>query len=183
MWTGENTHKRNLQTALAVCRTELVAFIEDDDWYHPEYLERSLNKTKEGYGLVGEANARYYHLPTCSYRMMKNRGHASLSQSLMHRSMLPCLLDILATNEDSFDILLWQASWKTGKPFLFPTSTHVVGVKGMPGRPGVGLGHRPGSNWSKDTGCDTLQQWIGPDAQLYTEYLAGALLQRLRGIL
>lgn len=174
VWSGTNTHKRNLQTALDCCHAEWIAFIEDDDWYHPEYLERSLNKAKEGYRLVGEANANYYHLPSRSYRAMGNRSHASLCQTVMHRSLLPSLLEILATNESCIDILLWRNAWKAYEAFLFPTSTHSVGIKGMPGRPGLGIGHRPGSHWKTDMNSSVLRDLIGADVELYENYLGGA---------
>lgn len=171
IWASSNTQKRNLQAALAACHTEWICFIEDDDWYHPEYLERSLKKANEGYSLVGEANANYYHLPSSSFRMMGNRIHASLAQTIMNRSLVPCLIEILAKNEHSFDILLWQAAWRISKPFLFPTSTHAVGIKGMPGRPGLGIGHRPGNRWGKDTSCSVLRDLIGADVEFYANYL------------
>ncbi|NOX54094.1 MAG: glycosyltransferase family 2 protein [Planctomycetes bacterium] len=53
----------NLLAALQRVRHDKVVFVEDDDWYAPEYLAqmvRWLDQTD----LVGETGARYYHLPT-----------------------------------------------------------------------------------------------------------------------
>ena len=171
LWSGQNTLRRNLLSALSHCSEEWIAFVEDDDWYHPGYLERLLSKAKQGYQIVGEAKALYYHLPSASFRDMGNRAHASLSQTLMHRSLLPCLVDILSQNEENIDVLLWRAAWDISSPFLFPKSTHAVGMKGLPGRPGIGIGHRPVMGWRKDTNLDQMAGLIGDDLALYAPYL------------
>jgi hypothetical protein len=43
-------------------------------------------------------------------------------------------------------------------------------MKGLPGRAGIGIGHRPENNsymWVKDTDLGVLRQWIGEDIGLY----------------
>jgi glycosyltransferase involved in cell wall biosynthesis len=177
IWFGLNTQKRNLLAALPECKSEWIAFIEDDDWYHPQYLERMLAKAAEGHSIVGEARAKYYHLPSSSYRLMDNREYASLAQTVMHRDVLIAFKDTLMAHDDLFDVMLWRRLRHEGKFHLFPKSTHVVGIKGMPGRPGIGVGHRPGLGWHKDPDCKILKQLIGPDIALYRDFLGSRVSQ------
>ena len=55
------------------------------------------------------------------------------------------------------DLTLWRSL-----PGRLYSTRHVVGIKGMPGRGGIGCGHHDdfGGNVS-------LRDWIGEDAALY----------------
>jgi len=149
---GENSQGRNLRIALAQVTTPYVAVIEDDDFYKPDYLERMMTKILEGgYDLVGESQAFFYNIKYRRYKKVKNFRHAALCQSVFKREMIPYLLSAIRENKTVYDLGLWQLVMSFGyKTFLFPKSESVVGIKGMPGRGGIGRGHKDTDGWDRD---------------------------------
>jgi hypothetical protein len=163
---GQNTLARNLLAAIPEVAHDRVAFIEDDDWYSADYL-MVMWQLLEGSVLAGEAPARYYHHPSRQYRVLPNRHHASLCQTGLHSSLLPRLREICLRPSASFiDVRLWEET-RLGSVLL--GTAHCVGIKGLPGRPGIGIGHRPeGGDWGPDPGMAILRTWVGEaDAEAY----------------
>ena len=59
---------------------------------------------------------------------------------------------------------------KNIKKALFQDKRYCVGIKGMPGRAGIGIGHRPGSSYCSDPYWRKLVEFIGQeDAQYYID--------------
>lgn len=168
---SKNTLLRNLREGLARCTGEFIAFVEDDDWYHPDYLQRMLLKAQlEGYEVVGEAPARYYHLPTRRFKSLDNSNRASLCQTLIHNKHVPLLQSLLEGDTPFVDTPLWK-SLPMEKKFIFPQSRYSVGIKGLPGREGTGCGHRPPFDWpTDDANLRMLREWVGADWMLYKHY-------------
>ena len=161
---GENTLARNLLAATPEVLYEKVLFIEDDDWYASNYVDLMAAKLDFA-DIIGEACSRYYHVPSRRYRVFNNACHASLCQTGIRKALLPELRDVCETPMSSFiDFRLWQHR-------LHPlTDTRgCVGIKGLPGREGIGIGHRPvaDGNWRGDADLETLKAWIGDDVKLY----------------
>jgi hypothetical protein len=101
---------------------------------------------------------------------MRNVGSA-LCNTALKSSMLPNLRRAAeqAFDQKSFgvDRLFWESV--NGSGCVHDDNT-VVGIKGLPGRPGLGMGHRPNfnkRNWARDPGHEKLREWIGSDADLY----------------
>lgn len=165
---GDNpaeSFKNNLRAALDAVIGEFIFIIEDDDWYAPNHIERLLVPLMD-YELVGEANAKYYHVGERKSRLMGNREWASLCQTAFRRSLIPTVLANLDT--PFVDRRLWS---RVQSRYLFAESETCVGLKGQPGRQGIGCGHRPrGPQWKGDPHGETLREWIGDDA---TEVLNG----------
>ena len=48
---------------------------------------------------------------------------------------------------------------------LYNNPTTVIGLKGLPGRPGLGVGHRPKTrdDWQYDEDYAKLIEWLGAD--------------------
>ena len=162
---GQNTMPRNLIAALAVVRCRKIVFIEDDDWYSPEYLDY-MDGLLSQRDLAGEAFAHYYHVPTRQWRMMPNDRHASLCQTGITENLLGNFFKICTDNTDFLDVRLWEVGGGLLKRNVWPA---CVGIKGLPGRPGIGIGHRPsdGGHWEADPTCVVLRSWIGEDAANY----------------
>lgn len=161
-WDGkENTQAENLKTLLDCVSGKYVAVIEDDDYYGPNYLGEMVNHLKR-HPLVGQRPGRYYHI-SGHYRVFQNEKHASLSQTAFHRDYSLILSQYLKSGATFIDVNFWRNS-KNG--FLFESVSHV-GIKGMPGRPGIGIGHRDfmGYGWNYDP--HILKKWIGEDADFY----------------
>jgi hypothetical protein len=167
---GENTLARNLLAAIPEVCYDFVVFAEDDDWYARDYVSGQAKYLAEGFKIVGEVPARYYHLPTRQcWRDLHNRSHASLAQTVIHRDLLPMLAAICedAAAPQFIDVRLWEAF--QGRR-AFHGGRRSVGMKGLPGRVGIGIGHRPdhGGEWEPDPDLETLADWVGAeDAKLY----------------
>ena len=166
---GQNTLARNLLAALPEVRYDFLFFFEDDDFYASDYVEEQMRLLGDAQ-MVGEAPARYYHLPSRRYQQLNNRGHASLCQTGIRREVLPLFRLISERAEKSgtkfIDVQLWGHA---GKKVLHD-GRRSVGMKGLPGRAGIGVGHRPyGPDWRADASAAVLKSWIGEDTKLYEE--------------
>jgi hypothetical protein len=142
-----------------------VIVIEDDDWYAPEYVQLVVNRLESQpvLHLCGECPSRYYNVRTRCYRLPGNTGHASLCQTAMRLESVPRALDVM-TDDPWVDLQLWSKI----KGTLYEGYS-VVGIKGLPGRAGVGIGHHPGG--TPDPELDVLRAWIGDDdAWVYAEW-------------
>lgn len=132
---GQNTQARNLLEGLALC-SDRVAIIEDDDQYCPEWLDR-VNEWLDHDDLVGEAPSVYRHL-NGNEKKMTNTRHASLcATALKGEKMRRHFESVLRSHKKMIDVMLWKAGGK-----IYPQKGGVIGIKGYPGRPGIGVGHR-----------------------------------------
>lgn len=160
---GQNTQCRNMLLALGhVGRKDMVVIAEDDDWYAPTYLD-----TVEGWlrvsNLVGEGQARYYNVPCMKYRQLINVGHASLCSTAVKGDAVETLRQICGREEAWIDIALWNEV-KGG--VVHQNEGLVVGLKGLPGRSGLGMGHKL-LDGVRDPDGSVLRQWIGDDCRRY----------------
>lgn len=173
---GINTLGLNILAALPRIEHDNILFIEDDDWYAPEYL-MSMYHGLQTAEIVGEVPARYYHIPSRRFNLQSNYSHASLCQTGIRRSLLPKLEEICrAPQSDFIDVRLWRDN---AHP-LFLHTQYCVGMKGLPGRQGIGIGHKPELNpqsWMLDQNYTILQQWIGDDIKLYVNSQIWSRLQ------
>lgn len=170
---GARNLARNLLVGLALVKTDILVCWEDDDWYHPTHLERLLGQLRlDGVLLAGDPSQRYYNVAQRKWRVYKNRG-SCLCQTGMHRSLIPTFQKTiercLQANSYGIDGRFWsdvsRRHWD-----LVPTLT-CLGIKGLPGRQGLGVGHRPDRHWRADPNCTQLQAWIGAeDAARYQCY-------------
>lgn len=137
--------------------------IEDDDYYAPQHITATLTamQTRD---LVGERISRYYNIHTGRYRELSG-AHAALCSTGMKGSALRLFRNICKTGRQPLDIRLWRA-FRGAKQMT--KHQNVVGIKGMPGRGGIGVGHRRGFGVPDSTG--TLREWLGDAAELYEAY-------------
>jgi glycosyltransferase involved in cell wall biosynthesis len=167
----ESTQCRNLLLALERASSEFVAVIEDDDYYSPRHLE-NICKYLETAALVGEIPSRYYNVKHRMFRTMAANQHASLCQTGFRAELIPMVREVCKLN-GPVDVCLWQEVRSNGGIFKQYLEDQVIGIKGMPGRAGVGIGHYPESRlsrWNADPQLRVLQDWIGDDAKLYKDY-------------
>jgi hypothetical protein len=158
-WKGENTQARNLSAGLVACDDgRPIAIIEDDDFYAPSWLS-TVAAWLQTHDLVGEKQARYYNVPRCLYRNMSNSEHASLCSTALKGSAVTLLRDLAEQAHDYIDIELWKYE---GAKALHDTRL-TVGIKGLPGRNGIGWGHAPGFAGSLDSRGEVLRAWVGED--------------------
>jgi hypothetical protein len=160
---GQNTQARNLLAGLgAVPADARLVVIEDDDWYAPDWLSTAAAQLARA-ELVGECRARYYNLSLRRGRQLSNSAHASLCSTAMRGSAISRFRHICATAPKFIDLDLWR---RHASRHLF-TGGRVVGIKGLPGRGGIGMGHRDDFRGTHDPDLSLLRQWIGNDVELY----------------
>jgi hypothetical protein len=156
-----------------------ILFVEDDDWYSARYVRYMLQHLRRA-GVVGEMRRKYYHVPTRGIHSSYNRKHAALASTgvrgdAFHLIKRACERAIKAKSP-YVDMFLWgvydpiEPRWKRvqdmekgkGKK-MFSCRTLSVGLKGMPGRGGLGTGHddAPYKEFDRDT--YTLRKWVGDE--------------------
>ena len=182
----KHTMIANLQEA-AKCNIlgNKILFWEDDEYYARDYI-LDMSKLMDTYEVVGIGRSKYYYLPGNTYYSHNNMGHASLAQTGFRKSFLNEFLEILPG--DSFlDIRIWniinpgethlketgrhEYISKNGRGFIFndKDKSLYVGMKGMPGRKGIGSGHK--GIGTKDTPkYNVLHEWI-PQEEDFNVYI------------
>lgn len=168
---GAANFAHNLLAALAVATGDLIAVMEDDDYYAPTHLaclERQLRRPNVI--AAGDDTQRYYNLALGRWRIMRNKG-ASLCQTGLTRAGLPLFraaIDAcLRSNSFGVDGAFWRRV-PVAAHALDKTLT-VVGMKGLPGSQGLGVGHtsRFMGSGTPDPHLRTLESWIGRDVEVY----------------
>jgi hypothetical protein len=170
VWSAStNTQSRNILAGLDWINAQniddvQIAIIEDDDWYGPDWLafvQAALSEVD----LIGEDKARYYNVQYRLYNRLDNIHHASLRASAVTRNGIAALRAACETGLPLIDLEIWKSD--ISKRLV--ESTMTVGIKGMPGRPGIAEGHH--DNFGKqDLDCSVLMDWIGADAKNYHQY-------------
>ncbi len=176
----------NIQEALKYVSGDKIIFLEDDEYYAPEYIQVMSEKLDQ-YNIVGLSRSRYYHLPSFTYYIHPNIDHASLAQTAFKKSVLSIFEQLL---EDSFiDLRLWNkfidkrfinhkkilhcGEFKKESEFLLFNDAAFqqylyVGMKGLPGRKGIGNGHS--SKGIFDPNRHMLRNWI-TNHDHYNDYI------------
>lgn len=162
---GENTQAQNLLAGLTRVRRDgdRLVIVEDDDYYSPDWLERIAQELDKA-DLVGENLARYYNVRTRQAKQLSNRQHASLCSTAMKGAAIERLREVCTPGVKFIDLSLWSGF--TGRKSLFG-GNRVTGIKGLPGRDGIGMGHRREFRGLDDYDGALLRQWVGQDAQFY----------------
>lgn len=161
---GKNSQARNLLAALEfVNHEDKVIVIEDDDYYGTNWLS-IMNQMLEEYDLAGEQESYYWHVQTRKYKNCGNLKHASLCATGVARTGIDTLIKCCRTKPKFIDIQLWRTF--TGRKILFAGNS-VVGIKGLPGRAGIGGGHRTNFGKVEDPDGKVLKNLIGEDAEVY----------------
>lgn len=146
---------------------EKIVIMEDDDWYHPDWLAR-VTRALDDYALVGETPARYFNVRYPSYAVGDNTRSASLCSTGFRRELLDRFLECMDTwTAKWLDLRFWGEAEQLNTPRLLLDSIHTVGIKGMPGRAGLGYCHG-GFLPNPDLEFTKLVEWIGEsDARPY----------------
>lgn len=161
----KKSHKsfcRNMQDALSRVKYNKILVMEDDDWYHPTYIEVMWERLHKNQ-LIGEIPATYYHIKDQSYRILPNVERASMCQMGFTKEIISTLQHILKQQNAFIDIQLWRYYSSQFRKKLY-NSRLCVGIKGMPGNIGIGIGHRPTDvHRIKDKNFQKLEEWIGKE--------------------
>ena len=159
----------NLRAALepGVLQGEATLFIEDDDYYSPNYLDLMACALYD-HELAGEGLAHYYNVAARRYFIHDNLGHASLCQTGLRPEKYRALRESLDGDNPFVDLRIWATGGTIWRPSQVPSA---VGIKGMPGRGGIGTGHQEiPKEYQKDDDLQVLWTWMNSDADLYRKF-------------
>lgn len=169
--TGDNTQGRNILAALdRVGADDLVVFWEDDDWYSPDWLSE-VRRQSERAELVGECDAVYYNVFLRKWSQIRNYEHASLRCSALRGRAIETMREVIEEDQRLprpyryYDMKLWK---RHDDKAVFEGNL-TVGIKGLPGRAGIALGHDDIRGKFDPEGKD-LRALIGGDAEWYLPF-------------
>ena len=159
---GENTQSKSMAAALEqVGDDDTVIVLEDDDVYLYDHIITTLREL-ETCELVGERVSRYYNVATRRYQEIPGKVHASLSSNGVRGEALKLLRQICASGSRRIDMDLWRG-FRGQKRMT--DHANVIGIKGLPGRAGIGIGHKEGFGLPDTDGV--LHKWLGHYADRY----------------
>jgi hypothetical protein len=163
---GMNTQATCMAAGLSCIEPgDTCIVLEDDDAYLPGHVAGVLAALERA-ELAGERVARYYNVATGRCREIPGQFHASLASTAVRARALALLREVCAAGSRRIDMDLWRAF--TGRKVLLD-SQNVVGIKGMPGRGGIGVGHRD-TFGDPDPSGQVLAEWLGAGAETYRRY-------------
>jgi len=178
----------NLLTALPRIESNKIIIIEDDEYYAPKYVAEVAFRL-DHHEVVGIGTTKYYHLFSGGNYRHRNKENASLAQTAFRDSFLSEFKEILNTDvkESRIDKHIWRKLRGGDRGFIFIDDKNnplYVGIKGLPGRPGV-IGHDPESSpyhrkhCSPDISRRRLKDWIpeSKDYGIYMDVIKGKLTE------
>lgn len=158
----KHTLNLNVRAALPAIKGDRILFIEDDEYYAPAYIE-TMVRHLERYQVVGIGCSKYYHLQS-GYHKHRNFDHASLAQTAFRSTAMPLFKSCIAG--DSFiDVRFWKKVRENKIGHVFDDdaagSSLYCGVKGMPGRAGIGSGHIAKNDcYKRDPDYAMFKKWV-----------------------
>jgi hypothetical protein len=165
---GLNTQASNLLKGIdiiAFFEVDYVFIIEDDDYYSPQYLSVMMEKLK-GCDVAGQMYTIYYDVVNRGWMRNGNVGHASLFQVAFRLSVLDTFKAICTQKNKFIDMSFFRAI-NHRKVNLFDGQDLAIGIKGLPGRAGIGMGHRMDVKMTSDVNFEKLKELIGEDYKYY----------------
>lgn len=173
---GQNSQARNISAGIAKLllhfprnMIDAIFIIEDDDYYRPEYLEKMMSKMGNNWA-IGERNSIYYNVYYRTHQTNSNNKHSSLFQTAFTWDALE--LFEACYQEKYIDFMFWRVL-PEDKILLFNDGDLAVGIKGMPGRGGIGGGHGKYICMTDDKTLWYLSETIGEDYKYYEKYYQG----------
>lgn len=165
-WEGDGSSDLILRCMHGVAEAldmgaDFILFIENDDWYHPRYVEFMAEAfiANDMPHAVGIDNSTYFHLHSYRLHEQAHPGRASLCATGLSRAFFQYFNWNMAT-EPFLDL----AVWKQAKTKAFISDRLVVGLKHGIGYAG-GRGHLP--TFGKPSSWDWLVDAIGEDIKYY----------------
>ncbi len=147
-------------------QSDYVLFWEDDDWHDSERIAHQVEtlaslKSEHVY-LHGHPSSIYYNAPHRVWRNMGNVSHASMFETAISHEAVQATAAVFQAstgNGCGLDRKLWKELAHYAR---FSTERHSIGIKGMPGRAGIGCGHRPHEKgWTPDPSGSYLTELVG----------------------
>ncbi len=168
---GAQSLASNILAALPHVTGDVVVIVEHDDFYKEDHLAVCLDRL-EHVKATGSKWQRYYNVHYRTHRTMKNIGSA-LCNTAFRAELIPHMeraaQKAFRRNAIGLDRFFWDSL--SGMAVETHDINTVVGIKGLPGRKGLGIGHKPPDDrWTPDPELNQLRSWIGVDAESYCQY-------------
>ena len=168
---GQNTQARNLLAAINIVKkysqVTSVFVIEDDDYYHEDYLVQMAEKL-DGYVAAAQKHTVYFNLQSYTVLKHNNTKHGSLFQTAFTKEILPLFEEAVKTRKQFIDIYFWKTLQNKPVNLFILENNLAVGIKGMEGRKGIGKGHTVHEiSGDRLTGLLKLKKVIGTDYLKY----------------
>jgi hypothetical protein len=175
---GKNTQKPNMLALIDIAFEagfDLLFVIEDDEWYAPNYLESMIEHARYTDMLIGQAQAHFYNVRLRHARVLPNFEHTALCRTAVNPDGALLMREVFAMNEwpkgEHGDRVMWNRCPSDHKMLFEAIQPLNVGIKGMPGRDGIGTGHdRIKRDKIDDPKLTLLRTWIGDDADAYARF-------------
>ena len=167
---GQNTQARNLLAGIQAVKPYKPTFtfvIEDDDYYKSCYLTEMMKKCKPSFDVIGERFTVYYNVVLKGWRRNGNKDHASLFQTAFSPKGLEALEKACMKGSKFIDLMVFRNLVPRSKINLFEGLDLAIGIKGLSGRPGIGIGHKQRFLIQPDTDMSMLKTWVGNDHTYY----------------
>jgi len=160
---GQNTQAKSMAFGLSRVPNDAALFVfEDDDVYLPDYMI-TMREAIACAELVGEKDSYYYNVSSGRWRVLPGKVHSSMASTVCRGAGLTHLKRLCASGaQRMLDVNLWK-TFKGSKVVL--SAHNVIGIKGLPGRSGIGVGHR--RNFGRPDDGSVLREWIGDLAHNY----------------
>jgi glycosyltransferase involved in cell wall biosynthesis len=164
----------NVLAGMEAATGDVIIILEHDDWYAANHIELCVEKLKTAQ-VCGAVWQRYYNVEFQASIVMRNIG-SSLCNTAFRKSLSDRMRraagKAINARAIGLDRMFWDDVIRTLLPhdIAIHDRNTVVGIKGLPGRKGLGMGHNPqaGSRrWDYDKDFTQLRAWIGSDADLY----------------
>lgn len=105
----------NLLMALRFVKNDKIIIMEDDDWYHPTYIDY-MSKLVEKADLVGLGNLAFYYPKIYSYLEKRTVKQPAFSQTAFREPIIPILEEICARAPQEYNLcgkgLIDEYLWK-----------------------------------------------------------------------
>lgn len=161
---------KNWLYALPHIRNDFVICMEDDDYYHEDYLLKMCTALTRS-DLVGVQNCHYWNFERREYKAQHNVSKSPLAATGFRMSSVGALMrDVCNQAKDVWlDRDLWNR-WDGSREFIENRGEDgralFVGIKGMPGD--MNLGSGLAQKGGRDPNCEQLKRWVGvTDGLLY----------------
>lgn len=140
---NHSTQADNILKAIDHIIYDKVIMIEDDDYYHPEWLV-ICNHYLDYCDIFGKTSVIYYNLKNKTFwnKPYPNNDFNPMVQTAFTRAVIPNLKKVCSNNINLLDYYLWMSIGQNKKFFLQTNSIeYVVGMKGLSGRGGMTKNH------------------------------------------
>lgn len=159
----------NVLSALNLVTGDVVLIWEHDDWYSKDHISNMIQRLAN-HKAAGSISQRYYNVRTRQWVTFRNYG-SSLCNTAFTADLIPKMqtaaMRCRAERSYCLDRYFWDSIPDSLKNI--DDSETVIGMKGLPGRAGLGIGHRPSGRhpWKNDADLHKLKELIGDDSAEY----------------